>query len=348
MPRSLTHTFARAVVTAVVTAVAVFIALPTAAAFADAAAPSDYQSRVVSITPATPALHARIIGGDSFIELRVDKGTAVDVAGYSSEPFIRYLADGTVQENRASASWYTSRSVLGSPLPPGFTADAPPAWHTVSTDGVYAWHDHRTHWMYNGRPPGKHPGDVVLEGTVPLTVNGTAVTVEVQSTWQPAPSRVPAAIGGLLGLAVALPLVRGRWAWWRLLPSAAVAALATVLGAWQFFGLPSETGPRPLWVVLPAGALAAAAAVWLLRRRGTSPALGADAALLLCGVYLVWWVWLRRNGLRRAVLPTHAPWWLDRLGSGAAITCGLVVGAVGLVALVRAIAAPGAASPVPS
>ena len=74
---------------------ALFVALPTGAAAADSAGPTDYRSRIVAIDPATPQVHASIIGGDSFLELRVERGTAVEVLGYRSEPFIQFLADGT-------------------------------------------------------------------------------------------------------------------------------------------------------------------------------------------------------------------------------------------------------------
>ena len=166
--------------------------LPAATTWADAAGPTDFQSSVVSIEPATPQIHPSIIGGDSFLRLRVDRGTEVDVLGYRSEPFIRFLADGTVEENRASASYLISKSRLGDDLPADFVDDAPPEWHTVADDGDYSWHDHRMHWMSNSDPPGKQPGDVVLQQTVHLVVDGAAVQLVVESVWVAPASTVPA------------------------------------------------------------------------------------------------------------------------------------------------------------
>jgi hypothetical protein len=317
----------------------VFLALPAGVAAADAAGPTDYQTRIVAIDPPAPQLHASIIGGDSFLLLRVDRGTAVEVLGYRSEPYIRFLADGTVEENRASASWFVSRSRVGSELPADFDENAAAEWHTVATGGEYAWHDHRTHWMAEGRPPGKRPGDIVLRQDVALLVDGSPTTITVESVWMPAPSTVPArlaAVGGLLiGVLAGLPR-RPRW---RSAPALALAALATIVGGWQFRSLPAETGPQLVWFALPAIAVVALAAVCALQWR-RAVALSVHALRLLAGVNLVLWGWMRRAGLGKAVLPTDAPGWLDRCATAAAVSAGAVLVVVGLGALVRTIVVP--------
>ena len=45
-----------------------------APAFADPPGPTDYQSEVRSVEPATPTIEVGIIGGDSFFEMRVEPG----------------------------------------------------------------------------------------------------------------------------------------------------------------------------------------------------------------------------------------------------------------------------------
>ncbi|MBP8210656.1 MAG: hypothetical protein KAY11_13910 [Ilumatobacteraceae bacterium] len=326
---------------------ALFVALPAGAAAADSAGPTDYRSRIVAIDPATPQVHASIIGGDSFLELRVDRGTAVEVLGYRSEPFIRFLADGTVQENRTSASYFVSKARQGAALPADFVDDAPPAWHTVATDGRYAWHDHRVHWMTDSRPPGRHPGDVVLREQVPLLVDDVAVSIIVESVWMPAASRTPVWLGAIVGLAAGLLAGLGgrvgSLSRWRALPTLDVALLATFVGAWQYRTLPTETGPQVGWFALPAIAAAAAAGAVALHWRGNRSSLTSNALLLLAGVNLAAWAWMRREGFSKAILATNAPGWLDRFAAAAAISCGLVTTALGLAALTLAIAAPGRA-----
>ena len=67
--------------------------------------------------------------------------------------------------------------------------------HVVATGGRYAWHDHRTHWMNPVHPIGRQPGDEVLDGTVPLIVDGGATDVRVSVRWMPGPSPWPAVAG---------------------------------------------------------------------------------------------------------------------------------------------------------
>jgi hypothetical protein len=311
------------------------VALTPGTAAADAAGPSDFRSRVVSVEPATDALHLSVEGGDSFLMLHVDAGTRVEVPGYQGEPFLRFEADGAVLENRASLTYAASRSrygAAGSAVEP----DAAPDWHQVSSDGEYAWHDHRIHWMSPNDPPGKVPGDIVLRSQIAMTVNGTdEVVVTVESVWLPAPSPWPAWLGGALGLAVAAATYALRRVRWSRLLLADLATLAMVVGWWQFRSLPPETGPRVMWFALPAVALVAATASFVVRNR-----LSADALRLLAGANLVVWGWARRDGLVRPVLPTNAPWWLDRVASAAALTGGAMVGVAALVALGTAVVAP--------
>ena len=319
-----------------------FLALPAAAALADAAGPTDYRSTITAIDPPTPALHPSIIGGDSFLLLRVDHGVSVDVVGYQGEPYLQFLADGTVQENRASISYWSSTSRLGEAAPDDLPLDAPPKWVTVAHGGSYAWHDHRIHWMSNTKPLGKHPGDVVLQAEVPLVVDGVDVRLTVQSTWLPPPSSVPAWSGAVLGALVAAAVLRRPR-----LPSAMaaldVAVLATVVGLWQFFSLPSETGPSVLWFALPAVATAAGVALAMSVHRGS--AVGVPSAQLLIGVDLAWWGWSRRSGLSRALLPTNAPAWLDRLTTSAALAMGALLAVIAFQRLAVLIISPQRALP---
>lgn len=311
------------------------VALTPGTAAADAAGPSDFQSRVVSVEPATAALHLSVEGGDSFLMLRVDPGTRVDVPGYQGEPFLRFEADGSVLENRASLTYAASRSRYGSAAS-AVEPDTTPDWHQVSSDGEYAWHDHRIHWMSPNDPPGKVPGDIVLRSQIKMTVNGAAeVVVTVESVWLPAPSPWPARLGGALGLAVAAATYALRRVRWSRLLLADLATLAVVVGWWQYRSLPPETGPRVVWFALPLVALVAAAA-----RVAVRSGLSAAALMLLAGANLAAWGWERRDGLMRPVLPTDAPWWLDRVASAAALTGGALLSAVALVALGTAVVAP--------
>lgn len=293
----------------------------SSAAHADPAAPTDYRSEVVGVDPATPTIEASIVGGDSFVRLRVEAGTEVFVVGYQGEDTLWFRADGTVLENRNSPSTYlNSDRYAGSDAPAGATADAEPDWREAATGGDWAWHDHRAHWMQTSRPVGFAPGDVILDWKIPLRVDGVPVDVRVVSTWMPEPSPVPVWLGAIAGLAFGA----AAWALRRrglpaLLAALAPSIAAVVIGGWQYWSLPASTGPRVAWVALPVVALACTVGGLALARR--SPFLG-DAALLVVGVELAVWGLVRRDGLGAAILPTDAPFWFDRAVTMTAISAG--------------------------
>jgi hypothetical protein len=164
-------------------------------------------------------------------------------------------------------------------------------------------------------------GDAIQSATVPLQVDGVPVEVAVRTDWLPEPSRLPLAVGAAAGLALVLLalLLRRRVAWALLVASAA----ATAIGWWQYRSLPAETDPRLVWWLLPALATACVLVALTLGWRPLSFAL-----VLLGALQLALWVFVRRDGAFRAIIPTDAPYWLDRgVMAGAAVVA--VVAAVG-------------------
>lgn len=315
--------------------------LAAPAAYADPAAPTDYQSEVVAVEPPTSTITPGIVGGDSFFELSVANGTEVFVIGYQGEPMVWFRADGTVWENRNSPSTYLNESRLGGGgLPPNATVDAEPDWEQVASDGNWSWHDHRAHWMQTARPFGLGPGDQILESVIPLVIDGADVDVTVISTWQPAPSPVAAILGVIAGIAS----VVGAWLLRRTgRPMALVAAIpivvfALIAGVWQFTSLPPETGPRAIWWVLPA--IAAFSLLVGLAAEWRSARFVADGALLFVGVELAIWGFAKRSGLSAAIIPTGAPEWFDRFTTSMALLAGVGFGALALWWLLRLRPAP--------
>lgn len=291
-------------------------------AFADPAGPTDYRSEIVSIDPPTPTIAAEIIGGDSFLQLEAAAGTEVVVIGYQGEPYLWFRAEGGVLENRNAPTTYTNESRYGGDeIPPYATADADPDWEQIASGHRWAWHDHRIHWMQRIRPLGASAGDQILEAVVPLLVDDVDVDVVVISTWQAAPSALPMWLGGIAGVALTAGLWALRGRTWRMALVVTPAALALVVGAWQFVSLPSETGPRVVWWLLPAIATACAVVAVAAGLRGRGFA--ASAAALLVGVELLIWGWMRRDGLSAAIIPSDAPGWLDRFAVAFVLVAGL-------------------------
>ncbi len=285
----------------------------------------DYQSEVQSVEPETSAIEVGIIGGDSFFELRVEPGTEAMVVGYQGEDYLWFRPDGVVLENQNSPATYLNANRYGNDgVPATARADAEPSWEQVGNGGYWAWHDHRAHWMQSARPFGLSAGDQILEAVIPIVVDGDTVDVTVISTWQPEPSPLAMVLGVVAGLALGVGLwfLRGS----RFPPIAAVlplALLALAVGTAQYVSLPSSTGPRPIWLVLPIIAVLSAAVGVLFARRGMRFA--ADAALLLVGVEFAVWGFVKRDGLSAAIIPTDAPFWLDRFTTAASLAGGVTI-----------------------
>ena len=91
-----------------------------------------------------------------------------------------------------------------------------------------------------------------------------------------------------------------------------------------------ETDPSSISWLLPAIASAVAIVAVTLGRSLVSHAL-----VTLSGLQLALWAFLRRDGLVKALLPTDAPFWLDRGVTAASAVVGLAGIAAGVLGMLR-------------
>ena len=137
-----------------------------------------------------------------------------------------------------------------------------------------------------------------------------------------------------IGLAIGCWLSRRRFTLlWCVAVSLTLVALW--LGWSQMRVAPASVGRSLLPVVLPAVGIVCLAAVWVVRRWPNRWALVALGALEL----LVWAI-LRRDHVRAAVLPTTAPFWLDRIAVGIAVPVGLALAGIGMIGAVLPAVSP--------
>jgi hypothetical protein len=192
-------------------AAALFALLAPASASAHQGNPN-YRSVINGVTPSAPGLRVQVLNGDDRLELTNHSGKDVLVPGYSGEPYMRVLADGTVQVNQRSEATYlnTERNGTAS-VPPSADNKAAPVWKTLDRTGRVQWHDHRIHWMGNGLPPqvtDKAKTAKVFDWKVPVRVGARTAAIRGTLSWvRPAGGGPPAAaIAGLVAL-VALGLL---------------------------------------------------------------------------------------------------------------------------------------------
>jgi hypothetical protein len=278
-------------------------------AAADAAGPSDFRSEVTGIEPAVDGVRAEIRGGDSFLELRVERGHEVIVRGYGGEPYLRFRKDGTVERNTRSQATYLNDDRRGKGTSPDEAKDleADPVWEEIASDGTYAWHDHRVHWMSEVSPPvdrGEKVTGAYDPWRVPIEVDGTEAEVLGTLTFEDAASPIPWIALGLLAAALLGGFGRRRAVLAGAGSLAVASLLAVVVGRAEYSAGP---GANPLLWWLPAAALVGAGTALLPRLRSVAVIGSLASVALLSG-----WVLLRFDVLTKPVLPTSLPFWFDR------------------------------------
>jgi hypothetical protein len=194
------------------------LTLPSAVALAHKGNPN-FRSDVGALVPAIPGVRVEVLNYDDRLLLTNTSGRDVAVQGYDREPYLRILADGTVQQNRRSPTLYLNEDRFAKvKVPPQADAKAPPQWQTVDKAGRFEWHDHRIHWMAKSLPPqvkDKGAKTKIFNWRVPMRVGGKRAAVTGTLYWQPESSSVPfgaiLALGALCVLTLVLVLaVRAR------------------------------------------------------------------------------------------------------------------------------------------
>jgi hypothetical protein len=158
------------------------------------------------VSGAPPGVDASVLNFDDTLELDVREGTEVTVLGYEDEPYLRFLADGTVLVNERSPAAYLNDDRYADVEVPGDAdPDAAPRWQEAAAQGRYGWHDHRIHYMARNTPPQVDDESVethVFDWRVPIVVGGQREAVTGSLTWVGEDSGPSAALLGALGAAV--------------------------------------------------------------------------------------------------------------------------------------------------
>ena len=92
---------------------------------------ADYRSEITSIRPAslTAGLTVEVINFDDHVRLINDTGKEVVILGYDSEPMARISADGVVEVNLNSPSYYLNEDRFANVDPPERADEkAAPEW----------------------------------------------------------------------------------------------------------------------------------------------------------------------------------------------------------------------------
>ena len=207
---------------------------------------SNYQTNVLSISPAVPGLEVRAVDVGNQLQLTNHTGQQITVLGYEQEPYLR-IGPGGVEENQRSPSTFSNRSSAApQQIPPEFDAKAAPQWRRISGVPVAVWHDHRAHWSGQSDPPAvrQAPGErhvVQPNWQVPVQIGDRTAIVSGNIVWVPGPSPWPWAAVAVLLVGAVLLASGSRWQAQVLAAVAAIAVAADVthtVAAWL-----GSTGP---------------------------------------------------------------------------------------------------------
>lgn len=171
---------------------------------------ANYRTTITSVPPVA-GLRVEVVENGSRLRLAWSGPGTVVVLDEGGAPFLRLSPSG-VQTNQDSPLTYTSRDRRGlTTVPPGVDGLGAPRWVQVSEDPEVLWHEHRAHWTKLTEPPGSGEREV-RTWTLPMLVNGAAMTVTGTLTFVPGPSPLPYVAVIVLAALIAAAAVRaGRW-----------------------------------------------------------------------------------------------------------------------------------------
>ena len=163
---------------AVLIATAAVLAAIAPSATAHEANPN-FLTTLTSVQPQVDGLTVQIVNLGDQLSVRNKTGKELDIPGYSGEPYLRFLPDGTVEENQNSPAKYLNEDRFGKvDVPANADEKAKPVWKKIASGGEYRFHDHRIHYMGTGTPPQVKDTSVktkVFDWKVPMTVGGEPV-----------------------------------------------------------------------------------------------------------------------------------------------------------------------------
>ena len=163
-----------------------------------------YRSRILAVKPHEPGLELKVLYRDDQIWLDNRSGKTVVIRGYSGEPYLRFGPDGIYVNGNSPAVYLNQSRYWGTNVPKSASAKAKPEWQKLAGGEVWAWHDHRIHYM-SPTPP-KPIQDAprrphhVFDWKVPAAANGKRFYIAGSLDYKPPPQQD----GFPLGLAIAL------------------------------------------------------------------------------------------------------------------------------------------------
>jgi hypothetical protein len=200
----------RALVVAAVTLTGVLVAPVAEAHYGTAKL--GYHSSIRGLEPPMRGLKLKILYGDDQVLLNNRSGKTIVIDGYSGEPYLRFGPHGIYVNVNSPADYLNQDRYAASPVPKSATAKARPNWQKLAPGDVWAWHDHRIHYMSRSLPPAiqeapRKPHHV-FNWKVPATENGKRFFITGSLDYRPPPKKsFPVALAIVLATLIGVGMV---------------------------------------------------------------------------------------------------------------------------------------------
>jgi hypothetical protein len=150
-----------------------------------------YRSTIKEIEPPMPGVRAKVLYGDDQVWLENRSGKTVVIDGYGGEPYLRFAPEGIFVNINSPAGYLNQDRYGKSTVPKSASPEAAPNWKQLAGGDVWAWHDHRIHYMNPSYPPviSAAPDEPhhVYDWKVPATANGKRFLISGSLDYSPPP-----------------------------------------------------------------------------------------------------------------------------------------------------------------
>jgi hypothetical protein len=170
-----------------------------------------YRSTIRAVEPPMRGLKLKVLYGDDQVWLDNRSGKTVVVDGYGGEPYLRFGRNGIFVNVNSPAGYLNQDRYAKATVPKSATVKARPNWQKLTGGEIWAWHDHRIHYM--SPVPPKPIRDAprkphhVFDWKVPLTANGKRVFIAGSLDYTPPPKdgfpvKLAIVLATLIGLGI--------------------------------------------------------------------------------------------------------------------------------------------------
>jgi hypothetical protein len=151
-----------------------------------------YRSTIEDVEPRVPGVRAKVLYGDDQVWMDNRSGKTVVIDGYGGEPYLRFAPDGIFVNINSPAGYLNQDRYGKSTVPKSASPEATPDWRKLAGGDVWAWHDHRIHYMSPTYPPAISAAPDkphhVFDWKVPATANGERFFISGSLDYTPPPN----------------------------------------------------------------------------------------------------------------------------------------------------------------